>query len=337
MTPIYFPYTYVSQETARAVAGFFKRIVVYQPSAKHLPAEMQPLVEDGFLDVRIPDKSDPSRFDDVVQKFERWGNLHTTSEEIKAASLPSITDPIPFFNNSAASQIVTDVKRKRQQTQTSKASEPTFDARVFLEFAQQFDRQYHKIHGDLGAYDDKIRHLFAEIKGEGDQPVNKNLSGPGITDNNPAEYMALKRLEAWVCLFKKDAIGSGIFLTPSRLVMEHILDNTPSAEKVHTLTSLPVPGEGDDNFKTWQENLLTGLTTLAKANWPAPADIPLNGHAAKSSDPHVSLSIYLMPDLMPYDCFGGCVSETISSPGGHSPPIPIRNTLIGLIQSREAL
>ena len=49
LLPIYFPFTYVSQQTAAGLAKYFRQITVYQASARQVPVDMQKLVDDGFL------------------------------------------------------------------------------------------------------------------------------------------------------------------------------------------------------------------------------------------------------------------------------------------------
>jgi hypothetical protein len=333
MKPIYFPFTYVSRQTAQAVSTYFKTMVVYQASAKPLASEMQPLADCGFLDVRVPDASDQSRFDGVVKNFRSWGNLHFDKQGVKTAFSRLASEPVPFFNDSATSQIVADVKDELQPKPTSEASSMRFDARVFIELAQQFDRQSYEINQDLGRYDEKIKDLFTDIKGVGEYPNADNLPGSDNSGNNPTEYLILRRLEAWSYLFEQDAADSGILLTGSRFLLEHILDNVPSAEKIQTYKCTPCPEMHDETFHLWQDNLMTKLVSLVKTGRSASADMPLSEVSAENGDPHVSLNLYLLPELRPLDCLAACVSNPFLRSDKQIPTSHIQNTVIGLIHS----
>jgi hypothetical protein len=292
---------------------------------------MQPLAECGFLDVRVPDASVQSRFDNVVKNFRSWGNLHFDNQGVKTALSRLASEPVPFFNDSATSQIVADVKDELQPQKTSEAPSLRFDARVFIELAQQFDRQSDEINQDLSRYDEKVKDLFADIKGAGEHPDADYLPGPDISGNNPVEYLILKRLEAWSYLFEQDAADSGILLTGSRFLLDHILDNVPSAEKIQTYKCTICPGMHDEAFHLWQDNLMTKLASLVKAGRPASADMPLSEVADESGDPRVSLNLYLLPELRPLDFLAASVSKPFLRSDKQIPTSHIRNTVIGLI------
>jgi hypothetical protein len=331
MLPIYFPFTYVSRQTAQAVSTYFKTMVVYQASAKKLPSEMQSLVDGGFLVVRVPDVSNPSRFDDVVKNFQSWGSLHFDNQGVKTAFSRLASDPIPFFSDSATSQIVADVKNDLQPKQTLETPGLRFDARVFLEFAQRFDRQSFEINKDLGSFDEKVRDLFADIKGAAEDPDADYLTGKHDSGDHPADYLILKRLEAWSYLMEQDDADSGILLTDSRFVLEHILDNIPSAEKIHTYNCTPQPEVSDEKVNLWQDNLLAKLASVVEAGRPASTDMPLSEFFAGSDDAQVSLNLYLLPDVRPLDCLAACVSNPYLCSDKQITTSHIRNTVIGLI------
>lgn len=332
MKPIYFPHTYVSEQTARAISTYFKRMVVYQASARPLPAEMQALAESGFLDVRIPDPSDQSRFDDVVKNFQNWGDLYFDDRSMKTAFSRSAGEPIPFFNESAASQIVADVKNELNPNQPPKAADALFDARIFIEFAQEFDRQSHDIHQDLGAQDEKMRHLFAGIKGAKDDPAAADLFAAQSSKSDPGEFMVLRRLEAWMYLFEKDAAASGMLLAGSRSLLEHILDKIPTAEKIHAYHSVADPWTDPAALCSWRQNLMSTLTSLVKTKPLASAHMPVNAYPAVPGEPCVLLDLYLIPDLTPRDCLAACISKPFPRSRNQPPTSDIQNTLIGLVE-----
>ena len=158
------------------------------------------------------------------------------------------------------------------------------------------------------------------------------MSGPENSANNPDEYLIRRRLDAWSYLFQQDAVDSGIMLTGSRFLLEHFLDNVPSAEKIQTYKCTLCPRGHDATLPIWQDNLMTTLASLVKASRPASADMPLSEFSAENGAPQVSLNLYLLPELRPLDCLAACVSKPVFRSNKQIPTSHIRNTVIGLVK-----
>jgi hypothetical protein len=332
MKPLYFPYTFVSRKTALEISAFFKHFVVYQPSDDPLPAEMRSLVDTGLLEVRTPDASETSRFKAVVRDFQQWGHQQRAGEEIQAAVLRSSKDPVPFFDESSSTQIVADVKQQSTPSHKSDETDSTFKARVFLAFAQEFDRQHQEINGEVGSYRDKVKDLLADIDAEGRNPIKTRWSDLEIRQSDPSEFMVLRRLEAWESLYRKDNTDPGILLTTNRRILDRLNEHIASVERIHQFACASAGLEKDEARREWQQSLLIHLSQLAQAKWPATLDLPPNAFGAEINEADLSLSVYLIPDLMPRDCLARCISPAPRSSGGQAPPSPMRNTIIGLIQ-----
>jgi hypothetical protein len=128
--------------------------------------------------------------------------------------------------------------------------------------------------------------------------------------------------------------------------MEHILAHIPSVEKIHQFKSLSSPTEKNENFEMWQKNMLMYLIDLTQVKRPAAPDLPPDAPdlppaapdlppgaiGPESIEANLSLSVHLIPDLMPKDCLAGCISASPPRTGGPSAPTTIRNTVIGLIE-----
>ena len=332
MIPLYFPFTYVSQQTAEALSSYFRHISVYQASANPVPDEMQPLVQSGFLNIRIPVTRDQPRFDDVVKNFKHWANLHFDSQGIKTAFLRAGAESIPFFNGSTTSQILADIRGNLHHKQKPIEPDPLFSARVFLEFAQEFDRQCYEMNRNLDAYKENVHHFYNNINGEGERPTNENSLRPDLMSNDHSEYIILRRFAAWSNLLQEDTISSGVFVTSSRSIFEHMLDEIPTAEKIYHSDTIPVSGIAGEPIEKWQDRLLANLTSLAKNKWPACIDKLAEAQLSKTTASKVSLTVHLMPDLPPHLCFTKSISKEFSRPEKHHSATSIRNTLIALIE-----
>jgi hypothetical protein len=298
---------------------------------------MQDLADSGLLSIQIPEASLADHFKDVIQKFQRWGSQHRSGDEIQAAVLHAYTDPVPLFDESSASQILADFRRSLEPSDTRAIVDPVFDARVFLALAQEFDRQWWEINRDLGDYQDKVRHLYADINVEETNPVKEPLSTLEIRPGDPIGYLPIKRLEAWAGLYGRDKGDSGILLTSSPAVVEHFAAHIPVLEKIHQFGSVPVAGgRGEDSGK-WRENLLVYLIRLTQAQWPAAPNLPPDVFNPNKQDVRFCLTIHLIPDVAPRDCFVRCLSASLPNSGRKTVSSTIRNTVIGLIQPHESV
>jgi hypothetical protein len=332
MLPIYFPYTYISQQTAAGLANYFRQMTIYQASARQVPVDMQKLVDDGFLDIRAPMTADQKKLDDVLKNFQNWAAIHSHRQELKTAILQTGMDPIPFFDDSAVSQIVADIKSDLHQNKAPEAPDALFQARLFLEFAQKFDRQSQDTRKNLRTYEKKAKYLFEDIKGESKDQVLDTPAGFEITSGDPGEYMVFRRLDAWTHLFQADRVPCGVFISDNRTIVEHMIEKIPTAEKIYQTDSIPDATDGAKDSRTWQDNLLANMVELTKIKWPTSTDGFGSATVSHMVDCETALSVYLLPDIPPHICFARAISKRFSQPDGQHHESPIRNTLIGLVE-----
>ena len=332
MLPIYFPYTSISQQTAAGLATYFRQITIYQASARPVPADMQKLADDGFLDIRTPITTDQKRFDAVLKNFQTWAAIHSHRQQLKTAILQSGTDPIPFFDDSAVSQIVADIKNNLNQETGPEVPDTLFQARLFLEFAQEFDRQSQDTRENLRAYETKARYLFKDIKGESEDQAQDTPAGFKIMTGDPGEYMIFRRLDAWTHLFQADAAPCGVFISSNRTIVERMIGIMPTAEKIYQADTIPDSTGGTKDLQAWQDNLLANMIGMAKIEWPPATDGFGSAGVGKMVDCKTTLSVYLLPDIPPHMCFARAISKNFSQPEGQHRESPVRNTLIGLVE-----
>ncbi|MGD2186918.1 MAG: hypothetical protein PVI71_12355, partial [Desulfobacterales bacterium] len=224
MKPIYFPFTYVARWVAEALAIYFKHFTIYQPSGRKIPDEMQLWVDANVMEVRVPVQTADEALRKVVKDFHSFAGLHRDRKSLKTAAQFGQACGIPFFDESTASQIVSDVKKGNRSESAKANSDPLFCARVFLDFAQQFDQQSDELNRGLGLHHRCSHDLLEELSGEKDADLPTSPLTAEINVDDPAEYMALNRLQAWIHLFLKDTVPSGLFVTSSQSVFDHLIE-----------------------------------------------------------------------------------------------------------------
>jgi hypothetical protein len=332
MKPIYFPFTYVADSVAQALAACFGKFIVYQPLTGNMPEQMRPWVEKGIIDVRVPVTEDQSYLEAEVENYLSWADLHFGGSGLKPLFLKVWKDSIPFFKASSSSQIVADIKKRNHGKSAVRAPEPLLAARRFLYFAQEFDRQNQEVTQDLKRHRQQETELIRQLKMEDDTLTAEFQKEEVQMPDDSAGYMVLDRLEAWSRIWLEDTDLSGIFITHIPAVLQELLDRTPTAEKLLSLESIPACTAMTAELNPWQQSLVSDLAHIVEHKW-APTTGRLSDRPGfQAAENTVSLSVYLVPDQMPRGFFSHCAQieppdRDASCPGGR-----FKNTLIGLVE-----
>lgn len=332
MKPLFFPCTYVSDSVAQALAACFGQFSVYQPLSGKMPELMRPWIEKGILDVRVPDAKDQKELEMVVKNYLSWANFHIEGSGLKSSLFQTWKDAIPFFTSSSPSQVMADIKKQVTVKSTTRRSTTVSAAKIFLYFAQEFDRQTHEVARDLKQYRQKEADLIRQLKMEDDALTTEFQIEEAQIPDDSAGYMVLDRLEAWVRILFRDIDLSGIFITHIPAVMQELLERTPTAEKLLHVQSIPTGSDLSAEHISWQKKMISDLSYFVKQNWP-----PSNGGlpdfpAFPATDNTVSLHLYLVPDQIPLEFFSRCTEVEPVGGIGHSSENQLKNTVVGLIE-----
>jgi hypothetical protein len=327
MKPIYFPFTYISDPVAEALAACFGQIVVYRPLNDKVPAEMQRWVDRGVLEVRVPVTENEKALTTAVKNYLNWANLHLQDAAGKPVDLKSRAGGLPFFNDSSSSKILADVKERIQGGSSPKTSDPSLTARIFLCLAQEFDRQNQEAALEIYRYHQKNAHLIRQLKMEDDPPA---VELPQPPPDLLSDYMVSGRVQAWTRIFRRDPDECGLFVTHSPAVMAHLLERSPTAARVMRSESIPLDIGKSAAGESWRENLAHNLIRWAQDE-PAPAEAAskesVDSPAAQAG---ISLDIYLVPHQVPAEFFARCAD--LEDPRQFVQAGKFKNTLVALIR-----
>ncbi len=334
--PIYFPFTYVPLWVAQTLAAYFKQFTVYQPSSRKLPAEMQPWAEANMMEVRVPVQTDDEALSKMVKDFQAYASLHGDSKYLQTAAFWGHRGAVPFFEESAVSRIVSEVKKNSRTASVEADFDPLFGARVFLEFAHEYDRQSDELCHGLGVNDRRSRDLLEELSGEKENGLPATPLTAEIRVEDPAEYMALGRFQAWLRLYLLDPGQSGLFITSSHSVFNHLIENLDTAEKVIQSEGLPAMGAQDDPTTTWSDLFLKQLKQLIENRGAATEHTFADLHLPEAQGSNVRLTLYLVAGQGPVDMFGSIIDDQKVDTLKPHQKDEANNTLIGLI-SRQPI
>jgi len=328
MKPIFFPFTDVSGQVAQALAGCFGPFTVYRPMNDQVPAQMQPWIERGLLELRVPVTENEQALKAAVKNYLDWAKLHLGDSASKSVDLKLRMGGLPFFDDFSATRIAGEVKAKIQGGSTGKIIDSTFAVRLFLCLAQEFDRQHHEAARELYRYHQKNSRLISQLKMEEDLLADELRMAP--TPDLPADYMVFDRVQAWTRIFQRDPNESALFVTNSSAVMAHLLERSPTAARVIHVDALPLDLEKTSAGESWRKNLALTLARYARNEHGSAADVLNEAADWPPSENTASLAVYLVPDLIPCEFFARCADLRETAPCIQ--PAKFKNTLIALIE-----
>lgn len=290
---------------------------------------MQKLSRDGILDIRIPEEVNGEFLDKILEDYRNWINTHQGTE---TAVLRTMADEIPFFDESASSQIRADLKKTGKQIPTEKKTDPLFNAKLFLHMAQELDLQVKILDQDLMAIEAMEKDFMRNLKGEDDDDQAQATMQMVLEKDDPGHFMTTERINAWISIMLQDPQAPGLFVTTSRAVLEHLIDIVPEMVEVICLDAIPIGTDEDETLLNWQDGLMESLAMLATDKWPSTMDDMANLPEVPGKDTTVELTIYIVPNKTPYECFADCVKIDVFQSDSTKTSTQFKNTLIGLVE-----
>ena len=328
--PIYFPFTYVPQWVAAVLAAGFQHFYVYQPSGRDLPAEMQTWADKNVMHICVPVPSEDKKFTEVVRAFEQFAHLHADAGNLKA--FWNQLGAIPFFDDTSASQIVADLKKDPQPNSGLTHAEALLRARVFLDFAQSFDRQNVELQQDLAETDRRSEDLVKNLSGQkNNEPAPPRLNVE-IKFHEPGDYMPQDRLQAWIRLFLEKPVDSGFLVTSSPTIFNFLLEDLVSDEKIFEFNGLPALVADDDTLMDWREAFCQQIKNGIESEEPFAENTLAHRPPLPRQAEQFKLSVCRLPGCTPAQLF----ARSLKLPNDYNHNINqtpgTKNTLIGLIE-----
>jgi hypothetical protein len=331
MKPIYFPFTYVPESVGKVLAALFGQTAVYQISATKVPDNMQTLVKEGILDIRIPMGINGEFLDKIYKEYRAWISIHQGTE---IAFLKTMAHKIPFFDDNATSQIRAEIKKSTRQIPPKEKPNSLFNAGLFLHMAQEYDRQNEKLSQDLMAIDAMEENVMKDLKGEETNDQARTRVHTVIEKQEPGHYMTVERIAAWTSFMLNDPQDSGLFVTTSRDVVESIIDLSPETQEIIRFDTVPLGADEADAWENWRHGFMKTLEVLAThprpvsiENMAPPPEVPV-------SKIKFSLTVYVILDKTPHEYFAGCVETNMFRTDTAKTDTRFKNTLIGVVEKK---
>lgn len=329
MKPIYFPFTFVSKQTVNAICSFFPQIVVYQPSNLMIPKEMDELIKNNAIEMRVPIETDEEKISSALINYKHWIQSHDGAgiEFLKAKK-----DTLPFFDESSTHQIKADIKQKKSQQKP----DPVFNARLFLSFAQEFDEHQMGVMQTLKSCKNMEKDLFHALKGETDDLFSSENEGTSKESGSGLEdlgnYMTEDRIAAWTRLMLDDDEASGLFfITGSRAVFDDLMEKTPNARQLFSYDSMPADEWSKDALQNQHQNFMKIMDTVNENPNNLSKDSIAVSPNQDLSPKKVSLTICVSEGESPNDFFARCSGIQLSDITKRGEQNKIEHTFFGII------
>ncbi len=240
MNPLLFPMTHVSADMMDLLCSVLNGMTVYRPWHDALPSVMQTAVDRQFLEICIPVSGGEAFLEDLTRAYETWADQHRGAD---INAMLSVDAPIPFFEDTSVSQIVSTLRgRLGSDRNSDHAPDPVTKARILLTLAQISDSHNEALQADLDRISRMEQSLFEHMHGSVRPGVEAAPGAPPAAD--PCIEKTDQRLRAWAQLALQDNQPRRLLVTTSPSVTASVLEYvTPPDDRA----ALRLPGAPADN------------------------------------------------------------------------------------------
>lgn len=330
MTPIYFPFSFMPHRTAGHLSVCFPAMGIYLPVESVKEQVLALCNRPGFLETRVPEVGLDAAVEDLYRAAIQWkdATLGADMSFVKAWE----KDRAPFFDETTISYLRKDILR--QGVPSRDGADDLLDARLFLRLALEYDLRETEVTQGVGSLEAREKHLFDALRGDAgdaddlsDDVLGRSSAGAA---GDPGARMTEQRLRAWAMTAARDTASSGIFITDSDAVIDHIEEHFPSMTPVAEIAGIPLPDAVTDPevLKNWQHELAVFLEKRVEGREDETLLAPAAFSHGAPKGVEAVLSVFTISDAGPRAFFEFFAPQTAQS-SGPSEKDGIKNIVIG--------
>ncbi|BBO78931.1 hypothetical protein DSCW_63480 [Desulfosarcina widdelii] len=300
MKAVYFPFTYLSESTARRLAWLVGPVVVYQPLETAIPAEIKDLEAKGLIEIRTPLAGDEDRLRSALSEFTEWASLNPGKLTAGADFLGARQGEVPFFDETAVNRIRSDIKNYGQAGRTEAKMDEGFSARLFLVLAQENDRAVDSLGQDLDRFKAMEKDFLETLKDADEAGFSRKAYASTLWREDRGARSTGQRIRAWANLAAADENLPEVMITTSPAVADLLLEKSEKGNGLEKLgdTRLTMPEEIGEPLL---DRLLSGL---GEGTIDLSGDICAKGWPAAPSETGADICLYAAVNRSPADWVG---------------------------------
>jgi hypothetical protein len=295
MNIAYFPFTYLSEPTARKLAAVVGPVAVYQPIEKNVSDELNQLAAQGLVDIRTPMTHDDDRLRAALAEFTEWARLNPGRSTAGMDFLGARQGEVPFFDDTAIQQIRSDFRKYGRAEPPVDEPDDGFSARLFLALAQDNEQAVESLDQDLDRFKILEKEFLEDFDGADEAEFSRQAYGSTLWREDPGSRLTGQRLRAWARLAAADTLLPDVLVTTSPAVIDTLLEYCGDAEGFDRLADLRLDlpdGAGEPVLSRVLEGLVDGSVAPA-------ADSVAEGLRAGGDDGNVRVSLYALAGQPP--------------------------------------
>jgi hypothetical protein len=263
LTATYYPFTAMAPSVANILSCCFGRVAVYQPVGALPLRGLQPWIDNGFLDIRIPFAgiTDATVLASEFANWKAWGSMHENGDLAYFARLGKSLAPVTPLTPQVAAAIKGTAGKTEPKTDNCELT-----IQLFLLLAQDFDQQSLDIQEQLDHIEKQKQALedFFRIDSFEERSTATPVARDGFAQANEdlGNFMTESRMVAWNHLFQKAPARSGVLITNSQAALDFLLEDLAETVTVgHFPISYPLETSGNSPLKGHLGPLLKALLT----------------------------------------------------------------------------
>ena len=331
MTPVYMPFTYLSESTAIVLSRLMGPMVVYQPTEKNIPDDLRTLASQGLIEIRVPVTRDDDRVCAALAEFTEWMRMNPATSTPGAGFFSARQGEVPFFDETAVNRIRSEINRYRSSGTRADDVEAEFSARLFLAIAQENDLAADRLDHDLNRFKTLEKDFLETLTDDDDAAFPRKAYGDTLWRDDPGAKLTGQRLRAWFRLAVAAVEPPELLVTTSASVMDTLMEphgETLNLARLAEIRLAVPPVDAPPPLDRVLADLATGDSLPETRLGPFTA---LDADAA--SETGVTITLFCAANCSPATVLGRMAPAADGPPEKGDDPESIRHTLFLLVDS----
>lgn len=252
ITPIFFPFTFMTEEHFKAASAIFPSIK-YLAVEREVPANenREDVFQNEVLQPILPTDREIEAVEHAASSYLNWADMHKGNERNLKALL---NESAYFTDDTHVSSIKSQLLRGGQEETAAKGEPEWLQNLLFLRLSQLCDAQHDSIDEELRELEKNKQELFTELRG-----LDNSIETDSPPDESDTHYrMIRERIVCWTRYMAKKEVMTNeenvpVLITVSDSVYDWFETNCDLEINPLDIQKLKVHENKCKNRKQWQK------------------------------------------------------------------------------------